>query len=173
MCGSYARLPSPTSGQRCRRTRPCTEGDYRALTIIIGAGVAVVQTAFMAPNMNSLAEPWVLSVKSECLGRVMMNAKTEWPCGSIAGALRRSSSPSIPKDDWTCDSGLFGVGGVCAGLLTIQKPSRWPARLPFRRITFMVADRSRGSAGYCVPYSQSRRGSPPRSFPVPFEQVGQ
>ncbi len=39
--------------------------------ILQDAGVAVVHTAFQAPNMNAYAERWVSSVKSECLDRMI------------------------------------------------------------------------------------------------------
>ena len=40
--------------------------------ILEGAGVVVVRTAFQAPNMNAIAERWVLSVKSECLDKMIL-----------------------------------------------------------------------------------------------------
>ncbi len=40
--------------------------------ILDDAGVAVVRTAFQAPNMNALAERWVLSVKTECLDKMIL-----------------------------------------------------------------------------------------------------
>ena len=40
--------------------------------ILEDADVNIVQTSFQAPNMNSIAERWVLSVKSECLGRLIL-----------------------------------------------------------------------------------------------------
>ena len=40
--------------------------------ILYGAGVEVVRTAYQAPNMNAIAERWVLSVKSECLDRMIL-----------------------------------------------------------------------------------------------------
>ena len=40
--------------------------------ILHDAGVEVVQIAYQAPNMNALAERWVLSVKTECLGRMVL-----------------------------------------------------------------------------------------------------
>ena len=39
--------------------------------ILHDAGVTVVRTAYQAPNMNAIAERWVLSVKSECLNRMI------------------------------------------------------------------------------------------------------
>ena len=36
------------------------------------AGVTVVRTAFQAPNMNAIAERWVLSVKSECIDKMIL-----------------------------------------------------------------------------------------------------
>ncbi len=36
------------------------------------SGVKVVQIAFQAPNMNAIAERWVLSVKFECLDRMIL-----------------------------------------------------------------------------------------------------
>jgi transposase InsO family protein len=41
-------------------------------SILKGAGVKVVNTAYRAPNMNAIAERWVLSVKSECVGRLIL-----------------------------------------------------------------------------------------------------
>ena len=40
--------------------------------ILHDAGVKVVHTAYQAPNMNAIAERWVLSVKSECLNRMIL-----------------------------------------------------------------------------------------------------
>jgi len=40
--------------------------------ILEGAGVTAVRTSFQAPNMNAVAERWVLSVKSECLDRLIL-----------------------------------------------------------------------------------------------------
>jgi hypothetical protein len=40
-------------------------------SILKRAGVKVVNTVYRAPNMNAIAERWVLSVKSECLGRLI------------------------------------------------------------------------------------------------------
>ncbi len=40
--------------------------------ILADAGVNVVRTAFQAPNMNAIAERWVLSIKSECLDRMIL-----------------------------------------------------------------------------------------------------
>ena len=40
--------------------------------ILEEAGADVVRTAFQAPNMNAIAERWVLSVKSECLDRMIL-----------------------------------------------------------------------------------------------------
>ena len=40
--------------------------------ILQDAGVQVARTAFQAPNMNAYAERWVLSVKSECLDRMIL-----------------------------------------------------------------------------------------------------
>ncbi len=44
--------------------------------ILQDAGVAVVHTAFQAPNMNAYAERWVSSVKSECLDRMIPFGET-------------------------------------------------------------------------------------------------
>jgi transposase InsO family protein len=40
--------------------------------ILSDAGLTVVRTANQAPNMNAIAERWVLSVKSECLDRLIL-----------------------------------------------------------------------------------------------------
>jgi putative transposase len=40
--------------------------------ILKDAGVDVVNTAYQAPNMNAIAERWVLSVKSECINRMIL-----------------------------------------------------------------------------------------------------
>ena len=40
--------------------------------ILEDAGVVVVRTAFQAPNMNAFAERWVLSVKAECLSKMIL-----------------------------------------------------------------------------------------------------
>ena len=51
--------------------------------ILQDAGVHVVRTAFQAPNMNAYAERWVLSVKFECLDRMILVGET-----SLRRALR-------------------------------------------------------------------------------------
>jgi len=40
--------------------------------ILTDAGVEVMETAYHAPNMNAYAERWVLSVKAECLDRMIL-----------------------------------------------------------------------------------------------------
>ena len=40
--------------------------------ILDDAGVKVVQIAFQAPNMNTFAERWVKSVKTECLDKMIL-----------------------------------------------------------------------------------------------------
>ena len=40
--------------------------------ILLGAGVEVIRTAYQTPNMNAIAERWVLSVKSECLDHMIL-----------------------------------------------------------------------------------------------------
>lgn len=40
--------------------------------ILEDAGVTVVTTAFQAPNMNAIAERFVLSIKRECLERLIL-----------------------------------------------------------------------------------------------------
>ena len=40
--------------------------------ILVDAGIEVVGTAFQAPNMNAIAERWVLSVKTESLDRIIL-----------------------------------------------------------------------------------------------------
>jgi transposase InsO family protein len=40
--------------------------------ILHDAGVEIVHIAYQAPNMNAIAERWVLSVKSECLDRMIL-----------------------------------------------------------------------------------------------------
>ena len=44
--------------------------------ILKDAGVKVVRTSYQAPNMNSLAERWVLSVKPECLRKMILFGET-------------------------------------------------------------------------------------------------
>ncbi len=51
--------------------------------ILHGAGVDVVHTAYQAPNMNAIAERWVLSVRSECIDRMILFGE-----GSLRRALR-------------------------------------------------------------------------------------
>ena len=41
-------------------------------SILNAAGVNVVITCFQAPNMNAIAERWVLSVKSECINNLIL-----------------------------------------------------------------------------------------------------
>ena len=41
-------------------------------TILKDAGVEVVRTSYQAPNMNSFAERFVLSVKAECIDRMIL-----------------------------------------------------------------------------------------------------
>ncbi len=43
----------------------------------------IVHIAYQAPNMNAIAERWVLSVKSECLNRMILFGE-----GSLRRALR-------------------------------------------------------------------------------------
>ena len=40
--------------------------------ILKAAGVKPVPICYQAPNMNAFAERWVLSVKSECLNRMIL-----------------------------------------------------------------------------------------------------
>jgi putative transposase len=40
--------------------------------IVRNAGATVITTAYQAPNMNAIAERWVLSVKTECLNRMIL-----------------------------------------------------------------------------------------------------
>ena len=51
--------------------------------ILEDAGTKIVLTAYQAPNMNAIAERWVLSVKSECLNRMILFGE-----GSLRRALR-------------------------------------------------------------------------------------
>ncbi len=39
--------------------------------ILAEAGVEVVRTAIQAPDMNSIAERWVRSIKTECLSKIV------------------------------------------------------------------------------------------------------
>jgi hypothetical protein len=53
-------------------------------SILNAAGVHVLQTARRAPNMNAVAERYVLSIKSECLDRLIKQLRrlsriAEWP----------------------------------------------------------------------------------------------
>lgn len=56
-------------------------GQFRR--ILEGAGVAIVQIAHQAPNMNAIAERWVLSAKAECLDRMILFGQ-----GHLERALR-------------------------------------------------------------------------------------
>ncbi len=40
-------------------------------TILKDAGIKSVPICFQAPNMNAITERWVLSVKSECINRMI------------------------------------------------------------------------------------------------------
>ena len=40
--------------------------------IVEDAGIAIVQTAYRAPDMNAIAERWVKSVKTECFDHVTL-----------------------------------------------------------------------------------------------------
>ena len=51
--------------------------------ILQQARVQIVRTAFQAPNMNAIAERWVLSVKAECLDNLVLFGE-----GSLRRALR-------------------------------------------------------------------------------------
>ncbi len=51
--------------------------------IPLDVGVEVVHTAYQAPNMNAIAERWVLSVKTECINRMILFGE-----GSPRRALR-------------------------------------------------------------------------------------
>ena len=51
--------------------------------IIEDAGVRTVRTAYRAPDMNAFAERWVLSVKSECLDRIIL-----FGCAHLERVLR-------------------------------------------------------------------------------------
>ena len=41
-------------------------------SILEEAGVSIVLICYQAPNMNAIAERWVLSVKSECINRMIL-----------------------------------------------------------------------------------------------------
>ncbi len=41
-------------------------------SILKDVGVDVIHTAYQAPNMNAIAERWVLSVKTECINRMIL-----------------------------------------------------------------------------------------------------
>jgi transposase InsO family protein len=51
--------------------------------ILSNAGVKVIHTAYQTPNMNAIAERWVLSVKSECIHKMMLFGE-----GSLRRALK-------------------------------------------------------------------------------------
>ena len=51
--------------------------------ILEDAGVKVVRTSLHAPNMNSIAERFVLSVKSECLNKLIL-----FGCAHLERALQ-------------------------------------------------------------------------------------
>ncbi len=37
-----------------------------------GSGVKIIRTAYQCPDMNSLAERWVRSIKSECRSKIIL-----------------------------------------------------------------------------------------------------
>ncbi len=48
-------------------------------TILKDAGIKSVPICYQAPNMNAIAERWVLSVKSECVNRMIFSdANSLW-----------------------------------------------------------------------------------------------
>ena len=49
-----------------------TKFTRRFKRILEDEGIEIVNTAIQAPNMNAFAERWVLSVKSECLSRMIL-----------------------------------------------------------------------------------------------------
>ena len=67
-------------GQRfviCDRD-PCFTAQFRS--ILEDAGVKVVRTPRRAPNCNAYAERFVLSIKSECLGRMIVFGESSLRC---------------------------------------------------------------------------------------------
>ena len=82
--------------------------------ILKSAGVEVVNTAYQVPNMNAFAERWVLSVKSECLNRMILFGEaslrralgqycdhfhTKRPHQGIGNELIAATKPSESSDD--------------------------------------------------------------------------
>jgi len=61
--------------------------------ILQDAGVEVVRTAYQTPNMNAFAERWVLSVKSECLDRMIFLGEA-----SLRRAFREYDAHFNPSD---------------------------------------------------------------------------
>ena len=70
-------LTDPIGGFLCGKRHLVIDLDSKFTAqfacILQGAGVHVVRTAFQAPNMNAIAERWVLSVKSECLDKMVLS----------------------------------------------------------------------------------------------------
>ena len=89
------------------------------------AGVEVVRTSYQAPNMNSFAERFVLSVKSECIDQMILfggaslrralrefcaHYHTERPHQGIGNALiKPDPQPSSPSGNIAARERLGGL----------------------------------------------------------------
>jgi transposase InsO family protein len=97
--------------------------------ILEDAGVAVVQTAFRAPNMNAIGERFVQSVKRECLERLILfgprhlrqalnefvaHYRIDRPHQGLGNKVLTASTSEAPKDgEVVCDERLGGLLRSC------------------------------------------------------------
>ncbi len=64
-------------------------------TILKEAGIDPVQICYQAPNMNAIAERWVLSVKSECLNRmIFFGVNSLWRASTITAPTFIKTGPT-------------------------------------------------------------------------------
>jgi transposase InsO family protein len=93
--------------------------------ILEDAGVAVVQAAFRAPNMNAIGERFVQSIKRECLERLILfgpghlqralnefvaHYRLDRPHQGLGNRVLTASASEPPKDgEVVCDERLGGL----------------------------------------------------------------